>query len=404
VYGSWDAHKNDKKKYKTHEIKWLAFVSGKRESRRLLGDVILNGDDILSGEKFADGCVPLSWRLDVHRPDPEYIAEFEGDAFIAKADLYGMKESRYKGPYWMPYRCLYSRDVPNLFMAGRNISTTQDALGAARVQRTTGMMGEIVGMAAAICKKHNIDPRGVYKKHLDELKTLMEEGTGEKPPVKMLAYEPFNFTGKLSDAGSGSGWKGNWKATTGSGAHVAGKSLSYPEGTDMSALGGCLAETSGSVVSERMLEKGFSLASGYFYISFLAQKDKNGNFRLETSNGEHIRLAISVGADGTITPQGATAKKSSRPGLFKADTPYLVVLKFANIDGVKGAVASVKLFQVGKGRIPDSHRSVKWDVVTDGGQTGVEQDRIVLSVSKGNVKLDELRMGATWQSVMTQTR
>jgi len=129
VYGTWDAHKNERKDYKTHEIKWFAFVSGKRESRRLLGDVILNGDDILSGKEFADGCVPLSWRLDVHRPDPEYIAEFEGDAFIAKADVYGMKESRYKGPYWMPYRCLYSRDVPNLFMAGRNISTTQDALG-----------------------------------------------------------------------------------------------------------------------------------------------------------------------------------------------------------------------------------------------------------------------------------
>ncbi len=173
VYGTWDAHKNERKEYKTHEIKWLAFVSGKRESRRLLGDVILNGDDIHSGKIFADGCVPLSWRLDVHRPDPKYIAEFEGDAFLAIADLYGMKESRYKGPYWMPYRCLYSRDVENLFMAGRNISATQDALGAARVQRTTGMMGEIVGMAASICKKYNTDPRSVYQEHLDKLKKLM---------------------------------------------------------------------------------------------------------------------------------------------------------------------------------------------------------------------------------------
>ncbi|MBW8017217.1 MAG: FAD-dependent oxidoreductase [Planctomycetes bacterium] len=173
VYGTWDAHKNERKDYKTHEIKWLAFVSGKRESRRLLGDVILNGVDILSDKKFADGCVPLSWRLDVHRPDPEYIAEFEGDAFIASADLYGKEETKYKGPYWMPYRCLYSRDVPNLFMAGRNISTTQDALGAARVQRTTGMMGEIVGMAASICLRQKTSPRGVYQNHLDELKRLM---------------------------------------------------------------------------------------------------------------------------------------------------------------------------------------------------------------------------------------
>lgn len=179
VYGTWDAHKNERKDYKTHEIKWFAFVSGKRESRRLLGDVILNGEDILSGKQFADGCVPLSWRLDVHRPDPQYIAEFEGDAFIAVADVYGKEESRYKGPYWMPYRCLYSRDVDNLFMAGRNISTTQDALGAARVQRTTGMMGEIVGMAASICKKYNTNPRSVYQDYLDELKRLMRGNANE---------------------------------------------------------------------------------------------------------------------------------------------------------------------------------------------------------------------------------
>ena len=175
VYGYWDALKNNAKAYQTHRIKWLAYVSGKRESRRLLGDVILDGQDILSGREFEDGCVPLTWRLDVHRPDPRYVKEFEGDEFIAVADVYGKEESRYKGPYWMPYRCLYSRDVPNLFMAGRNISTTQSALGAARVQRNTGMQGEIVGKAAAICIEHNASPRDVYKVHLDKLKTLMKE-------------------------------------------------------------------------------------------------------------------------------------------------------------------------------------------------------------------------------------
>ena len=81
----------------------------------------------------------------------------------------------------MPYRCLYSRDVPNLFMAGRNISATRPALGATRLQRTTGMMGEIVGMAASICKEQGVDPRGVYQNHLDDLKALMTEGTGKKP-------------------------------------------------------------------------------------------------------------------------------------------------------------------------------------------------------------------------------
>ena len=52
-----------------------------------------------------------------------------------------------------PTRCLYSRNIENLFMAGRNISVTHVALGTVRVMRTTGMMGEVVGMAASLCKK-----------------------------------------------------------------------------------------------------------------------------------------------------------------------------------------------------------------------------------------------------------
>ena len=78
----------------------------------------------------------------------------------------------------MPYRCLYSRNVENLFMAGRNISVTHVALGTIRVMRTGGMMGEVVGMAASICKEHGVLPRGVYQKHLPELKSLMQKGVG----------------------------------------------------------------------------------------------------------------------------------------------------------------------------------------------------------------------------------
>lgn len=176
VYGTWDAHKNNRKEYKTHKIKWLAYVAGMRESRRLMGDVVLNKYDILEGKEFGDGCVPLTWRLDVHRPDPNFSSEFEGDEFIADANLMGPAEgTTYNGPYWMPFRCLYSRDVSNLFMAGRNISVTQGALGAARVQRTTGMMGEIVGKAASICIDNDAMPRDVYQKYLDELKMLMKK-------------------------------------------------------------------------------------------------------------------------------------------------------------------------------------------------------------------------------------
>jgi len=133
---------------------------------------------VLAGKKHDDGCVPTGWSIDLHLPDPRYEKGFEGDAFIAKAHY-----TRYQPPYWVPYRCLYSRNVPNLLMAGRDISVTHEALGTVRVMRTGGCMGEIVGMAASLCKKHDCDPRGVYKEHLAELKELMLEGVGKLPPI-----------------------------------------------------------------------------------------------------------------------------------------------------------------------------------------------------------------------------
>ncbi|MBI9015927.1 MAG: FAD-dependent oxidoreductase [Phycisphaerae bacterium] len=171
MYGAWDALKNVKGKYETHEIEWAAYVAGKRESRRLLGDIILTQDDLIKGVKYADGCVPTSWSIDVHLPHRSYVEGFEGDGFISK-DYH----TSYDRPYWVPYRCLYSRNIENLFMAGRNISVTHEALGTTRVMVTTGMMGEIVGMAAAICKEKDVLPRRVYQIYLDELKEMMKKG------------------------------------------------------------------------------------------------------------------------------------------------------------------------------------------------------------------------------------
>jgi hypothetical protein len=175
MYGAWDALKNVDKAHPNHRLKWAAYIAGKRESRRLLGDVILTGKDILTGKKFADACFPCTWSIDLHLAHPEFANGNEEEAFISKADF-----GKYEGPYWAPYRCLYSRNVSNLFMAGRDISVTHEALGAVRVMRTTGCMGEIVGMAASICKKHDCSPREVYGQHLDELRALMAVGTGSK--------------------------------------------------------------------------------------------------------------------------------------------------------------------------------------------------------------------------------
>ena len=177
MYGAWDALKNVDGAYPHYRLKWAAFIAGKRESRRLLGDVVLTAEDFRQQREFEDACFPCSWHIDLHHPDTRYQEGHEGEEFIS--DYTRGKEYSYQGPYWAPYRCLYSRNIDNLFMAGRDISVTHEALGPVRVMRTCGMMGEIVGMAASICKKQTCTPREVYQKYLDELKLLMHTGVGK---------------------------------------------------------------------------------------------------------------------------------------------------------------------------------------------------------------------------------
>ena len=183
MFGAWDCLKNVRRKYPNHKLEWAAYVTGKRESRRLLGDVVLSKDDLMSGRSYPDGCVPTSWSIDLHLPHPRYVKAFKDNPFISTA-----KFTKYKRPYWVPYRCLYSRNVANLFMAGRNISVSHEALGTVRVMRTTGMMGEVVGRAAAVCKRRNALPRDVYASHLPEFLTLCRTRLSVPKPVPPPAY------------------------------------------------------------------------------------------------------------------------------------------------------------------------------------------------------------------------
>ena len=86
-------------------------------------------------------------------------------------------------PYMMPYRCMYSRNVSNLFMAGRNASMSRIALCSARISGNITMMGEVVAMASVICNKYKCTPRQVYTEHLDELKAAMTAGVPHKYEV-----------------------------------------------------------------------------------------------------------------------------------------------------------------------------------------------------------------------------
>ncbi|MBN2296490.1 MAG: FAD-dependent oxidoreductase [Pirellulales bacterium] len=169
MYGVWSYLKNEKKLYPNRELKWAAYVSGRRESRRLMGDVVLTADDIRAQRAFPDASVTSTWSIDLHYPVEKYIPLQPQSPFISHAKFEHLKK-----PYPVPYRCFYSRNIDNLFMAGRCISVTHQALGTVRVMGTCGMMGEVVGRAAYLCKKHDGEPRDVYAKHLDELKKLMK--------------------------------------------------------------------------------------------------------------------------------------------------------------------------------------------------------------------------------------
>jgi hypothetical protein len=148
----------------------MAYVGGTRETQQLLGDVILSDTDIDGKKPFPDGCVLTTWSIDLHVPHPVYTKANPDRPFIAKAIHRHAIDNKIGYP--IPYRCLYSRNVPNLFMAGRNISVTREALGTIRVMKTIGMMGVAVGRATAICKARNCGPRDVYEKHLEEVKHL----------------------------------------------------------------------------------------------------------------------------------------------------------------------------------------------------------------------------------------
>ncbi len=185
VFSNWSYLKNHSKvknDFSKEKLKWVAYIAGKRESRRLKGDYVLVEQDLTERRIYPDGTAPTTWSIDLHYPDPKNSELFPGAEFksIAKhINIY---------PYPIPFRCLYSKNINNLMMAGRNISVSHVALGTVRLMRTTGMEGEVLGMAASICKNENTTPRGVYENHFDKLQNLMKIGIGKKDLPKNQNY------------------------------------------------------------------------------------------------------------------------------------------------------------------------------------------------------------------------
>ncbi|HEY8805366.1 MAG TPA: FAD-dependent oxidoreductase [Clostridium sp.] len=165
VFGVWDHIKN----YGDHGadnwvIDWLGFLPGKRESRRNVGDYTLNQNDIASGGKFEDLVAYGGWSMDDHHPE----------GFKYKGG-YPTIFHEAPSPFGIPYRCLYSVNIKNLFFAGRNISGTHVAMSATRVMATCAIIGQVVGIAASIAVNKDLTPRGVYEKEIKNLQQMLME-------------------------------------------------------------------------------------------------------------------------------------------------------------------------------------------------------------------------------------
>lgn len=189
AFGTWDYLKNrsaGRAKYAKAKFGWMGYVLGKRNARRIVGDYILTEGDLVESRTFADGVVPATWHIDLHFPDPDQTAKYPGDEFRAFIQVPGKPApAHYDGqhrnirPTAIPFRCLYSKDVPNLLMAGKDISATYVALASIRVMRTGGLMGVAIGKAVSVCLRKSLLPRDLGGARFGDLaEALRAETTG----------------------------------------------------------------------------------------------------------------------------------------------------------------------------------------------------------------------------------
>ncbi len=166
IYGIWDYVKNSGKypEARNRVLKRVYAKAGSRENRRFIGDYILTENDIENKVDFKDSVAMGGWPMDVHAPLGIYDSA-PASNFVPVT-----------GNYNIPFRTLYSKDIDNLMMAGRDISVTHIALGSTRVMATCGAIGQAVGTAAFISKKYHVTPREIYQHHMAELqKELLED-------------------------------------------------------------------------------------------------------------------------------------------------------------------------------------------------------------------------------------
>lgn len=165
VFGLWDHAKNGGEHgLDNYDITWMNMLPAKRESRRLMGDTVVCQRDVQQAYPFEDRVAYAGWPIDIHPP----MGIYSKDPPCTSSPL---------SDIWsIPLSALYSRNIGNLFMAGRDISVTHTAMGSSRVMATCALEGQAVGTAAAICMQKRILPRECRERYIDELQqTLLRD-------------------------------------------------------------------------------------------------------------------------------------------------------------------------------------------------------------------------------------
>ncbi len=148
IYGVWDYIKNSGKfpDSENLSLEWVGTIPGKRESRRFEGPYMLKQQDLVEQKHFYDTVSFGGWAIDLHPADGVF------------SDLPSCNQYHAKGIYEIPYRCFISKDIKNLFIAGRLISASHVAFGSTRVMATSAHGAQAVGMAAALCCQLDLKP------------------------------------------------------------------------------------------------------------------------------------------------------------------------------------------------------------------------------------------------------
>lgn len=151
VMGVWDYIKNSGEfpDSANWAMDWVGMMPGKRGSRRIVGDHILTQHDLLNGD-FPDAVAIGGWPMDDHPPGGFDRPDLPPNTNLRTPDVYNI-----------PLRSLYSKNIRNLMMAGRNISATHAAFTSTRVMATCAVVGQAVGTAAAHCIDAGVLPRAL---------------------------------------------------------------------------------------------------------------------------------------------------------------------------------------------------------------------------------------------------